>query len=170
MRFLNPSRCIILLLLLAANTLTAQDHELPRIDSLINQFYKSLSFTDSAWKKAEEAKVFFFDGGKIVANFGKEPQVWTLKQYISNVRENISKQSVLAVEEKEIFQSTDVFGKVAQRLSTYEVRFKTKDREMVRNGINLIQLLKVNGQWKVYSLVWDRESDQLKIPAAFKPN
>ena len=170
MRLFHSSSSVLLFLLLATNTLTAQENEVQKIDSLITQFYKSFSFNDGAWKDAEKSKGFFFDQGRIVANLGDTPQNWTLKQYITNVRERITQQSVISIEEKEIFQKTDVFGKVAQRLSTYEIHSKTKDKEIIKNGVNMIQLLKVNGEWKVYSLIWDRESAQQKIPAEFRPN
>lgn len=139
--------------------------DLEKIDSLAARFYNGVSFDDGQWKDAEKIKPYFFTDARIVSNFGVTPQVTTIEQYIASVRSNISKQGIIAVVEKEIYNQTDVFGKVAQRLSTYEIRFSFREKnELVRRGINMMQLINDGCTWKINSIVWDRESDQLKIP------
>ena len=166
------SRLLFLLPLLTFSHLANGQNdpsELQRIDSIVHLFYKTLSFDDGEWKTAEKLEPLFFSDSRLIANFGVTPQLWTTHQYIESVRSNVVKQGMSAVEEKEIYGKTDFFGKVAQRLSTYEIRFKFKEKETVRTGINLIQLIKTGGGWKINSVVWDRESEQLKVPTQYKP-
>ncbi|WP_276374593.1 hypothetical protein [Chryseolinea sp. H1M3-3] len=158
------------LLALCCTTHAQQNTDLKKIDSVVQHLYKGLSFDDGEWKDAAKIETFFAADSRLIANFGTAPQIWTVAQYIEGVRNNIAKQGVKAVDEKEIFSETDIFGKVAQRLSTYEIRFSFKDKEATRKGINLIQLIYVDGKWKVNSIIWDRESDQLKIPSRYMPN
>lgn len=144
--------------------------DLEKIDSVVLLFYKGISFHDAQWKDADDIKPHFFTDARIISNFGATPQVATVEQYIASVRSNIAKQGIVSVLEKEIYNETDVFGKVAQRLSTYEIKFSFKEKgELIRRGINLIQLINDGGTWKINSIVWDRESDQLKIPSQYKP-
>ncbi len=150
-----------------ANGQSSSQHQ--KIDSVVHRLYKGLSFDDGQWKDAEKIEPFFFSDSRIISNFGIAPQATTIEQYIAAVRSNILKQGIITIEEMEIFSKTDVFGKVAQRLSTYEIKFSFKEKnEVVRRGINLLQLINDGGIWKVSSIIWDRESDQLKIPDQYK--
>jgi hypothetical protein len=138
------------------------------IKHVIDSLYGNLSFTGQ-WKQAPRLLDLFYANARLIANFGASPQVWTVDEYIASVQDNVSKQGITAIGEKEIFGKTDVFGKVAQRLSTYQIVFTTKEKAISRTGINFIQLIQVNGRWKISSLAWDRESDRLKVPAQYKP-
>jgi hypothetical protein len=158
------------LLALCWATHAQQDADLKKIDSVVQHLYKGLSFDDGEWKDAAKIETVFAADARLIANFGTSPQIWTIAQYIESVRNNIAKQGVKAVDEKEIFSETDIFGKVAQRLSTYEIKFSFKDKEVVRKGINFIQLIYVDEKWKVNSIIWDRESDQVKIPSRYMRN
>ncbi len=162
-------QCVLVVL---AHSTFAQINELDRdeIGKVVDQFYTIVSFKNGEWKNAEDLKELFFADSRLVANFGDVPQVWTIDEYIASVRGKITRLGINEIEEKEIYEKTDLFGKVAQRLSTYQIRsLMTNGKEAFRTGINLIQLIKVNGLWKINSISWDRESDQLKIPSQYMP-
>jgi hypothetical protein len=67
--------------------------------------------------------------------------------------------------EREISHRMELFGRVAQRFSTYEARFDRKAKEPFAVGINSTQRIETGGSWKVASLVWNNQTDELKIPA-----
>jgi hypothetical protein len=65
-------------------------------------------------------------------------------------------------------RNTDLFGSIAQRFSTYEARFDRNAKEPFAVGINSIQLIETGGSWKVASLVWNNQTDEMKIPAVYR--
>ena len=60
--------------------------------------------------------------------------------------------------EKEIGRRLEVYGTIAHAMSAYQGDYKNAAGEalMVR-GVNSIQLVNENGQWKVLSILWDTE-------------
>ncbi|WP_333819804.1 hypothetical protein [Ohtaekwangia sp.] len=137
------------------------------IDQTIQRMYQTLSFTDGTWENAEQLLEVFLPEGKLISNAEQSPQVWTPEQYIQTSRANLSKRHIRSVEEKELHSKTDLFGKIAQRFSTYQVRFNIDGKEVIRKGINAIQLIWKDGKWMIVSIIWDRESDTLKIPVQY---
>jgi len=138
------------------------------IDALTGQLYAALTFSNGHWTSAKDLGTFFFPGARLIANYDSIPQVWTVEQYVQGIEDRIAKQGLVAVEEKELFATTDVFGKVAQRFSTYQIRIVINGKETLRQGINCMQFIQERGSWKLTSLVWDRESKTLKIPSQYK--
>lgn len=70
--------------------------------------------------------------------------------------------------ETEINREVKVFGNIANVWSTYETRLE-KNAIVARRGINSVQLFYANHKWEIVSLVFDRETDQNRIPSTFNP-
>jgi len=128
-----------------------------RIDSTVNAFYQTLSFSQPGANHYDDLVHFFTSQGLLISNVGKEPQVWTASQYISGAKEAFSKQQITLWEEQEVHARTDIFGKVAQRFSTYKIRLIAHGMESLREGVNAIQLIKQNGTWLITSVAWDKK-------------
>lgn len=69
--------------------------------------------------------------------------------------------------ENEINREVKIFGNIANVWSTYETRLE-KGGEVVRRGINSLQLFYANNKWEIISLVFDKETERNKIPQTFK--
>jgi hypothetical protein len=137
------------------------------ISKTIENLYQYLSFKDTSSLMIDSLISIFTPEGKLLANFGKQPISWTVTQYISSIKKNISEQGITSWKESELFHKTDFFGKIAQTFSAYEISFVIKNQTIIRRGVNSIQLIEQNGKWIIVSLIWDRERDDLKIPAKF---
>lgn len=70
--------------------------------------------------------------------------------------------------ENEINREVKVFGNIANVWSTYETRLE-KNGIVARRGINSIQLFYNNNKWQIISLVFDRETENNRIPQTFNP-
>lgn len=70
----------------------------------------------------------------------------------------IEKGTLSTFREKEVADKTEVFGKVAQRFSTYEARFDETNPNAVAVGVTCIQFIQVNGKWFITSMAWDDET------------
>ncbi|MXV50135.1 DUF4440 domain-containing protein [Pedobacter sp. HMF7647] len=144
-----------------------QQGEEQDVGKTIDRFLSYLSFADTASWQIDRLSDVFTEDGKLVANFGRKPLVFTVSQYIESVRRNVKSGQVQTSAETELARKTDVFGKIAQVLSTYELTITGKDGKVVRRGINAIQLIKQDGKWLIASLIWDRENDTLKLPQKY---
>jgi hypothetical protein len=72
--------------------------------------------------------------------------------------------------EKEIASRIDQFGNIAHVFSVYETRIGDKDSPPVVRGINSVQMLKRNGQWKIAGIVFQMEQPDLPIPREYLKN
>lgn len=138
------------------------------ITFLIKKFYQTLSFDKTELNKYDSLNDFFVAYGLLISNVGKEPQFFAVKQYVESAKENFKKQEISSWNESEICAKTELFGKVAQRFSTYKIRLVSNGKESFRTGINTIQLIKQNNKWLITTVAWDKESQTLKIPEKYR--
>lgn len=61
--------------------------------------------------------------------------------------------------EKETKRTGLVYGDLASIWSSYEGRLKSPEEPPLVRGVNAIQLAKVDGVWKILSIVWTSERD-----------
>jgi len=72
--------------------------------------------------------------------------------------------------ENEIGRRIDQFGNIAHVFSVYETRIGDKDSPPVVRGINSVQMLKREGQWKIAGIVFQMEQPELPIPQEYLNN
>jgi ketosteroid isomerase-like protein len=162
-------KLFILLFCSLSLTCWSQEDEKVQIGKTIEDFLKFLSFSDTTALNIDSLSTVFTSDGRLTANFGKKPISFTVTQFVENIRNAIRGGQTSSIE-KELARKIDVFGKIAHVFSTYELTMTGKDGKIVRRGINSIQLLKQEERWLIYSIVWDRENDVLKIPAQYLKN
>jgi hypothetical protein len=69
--------------------------------------------------------------------------------------------------EREIARKVLSYDGLVHVWSTYESRNKEDDAKPFDRGINSIQLMKVEGAWKIVSVAWASESSAGPIPTEF---
>ena len=94
----------------------------------------------------------------------KSPEV-----YFSGMQGGIDSGIVKLLHEWEIKGETIHFGNVAHHIKTYRVYFGTKD-SIAERGVTSFQLVKLNGDWKIQSMIWKAEDENLKIPLRYLDN
>ena len=144
-----------------------QNTDSVEIDSLINEFYQTLSFEKVELNKFDSLIKYFIPQALMIANVGEIPEFSTVKQFIDGAKESWKKFQVTVRNEHEVCAKTEIFGKIAHRFSTYKIRIIAKGRERYISGINTIQLIKQNNRWVITDIAWDGESQTLKIPAKY---
>lgn len=161
---------LLSLLLVISFNCWSQQEDQKAIGRTIDQFFSYLSFSDSASMQLDSLQNVFTNEGKLVSLAGKKPQSFTVQQYIAGILQSLRSGELYSIQEKELVRKTDVFGKIAHVLSTYELTMKGKNGTVVRRGLNSIQLIKQDGKWLALSLIWDRETETLKLPAQYLSN
>jgi hypothetical protein len=90
-------------------------------------------------------------------------EVFTLNQFAAAYKQFITSNAIQSFYEEEITGTTEQFGRVAHRISTYKTYLNTMD-SVAERGVNSFQLIKTDSGWKVSSIIWDVESKKLAIP------
>lgn len=157
---------IIILFSLKSICCLGQENDEKQIGTTIDNLLKYLSFRDTTSTQLDSINSIFTTDAKLVANFNQTPRSFTVPEFVENIRNSI-KSGQTSSEEKDLARKIDVFGNVAHVFSTYEFTMVGKQGKVARRGINSIQLLKQDGRWLIYSLIWDRERDGLRIPPKY---
>ncbi|HRI44307.1 MAG TPA: hypothetical protein PLL78_09600 [Fimbriimonadaceae bacterium] len=69
--------------------------------------------------------------------------------------------------EREIARKVLSYGGLVHVWSTYESRWKEDDTKPFDRGINSIQLVNIDGTWKIVAIAWASESSAGPIPSEF---
>ena len=160
-------------LLIISSKLFSQDpalaYDLGEIDKVINNFYSYLTFKEKETPKLDKLKYIFYGKGLFVNNNADDPKSYTLLQFIDVIHTQVRTGKVLAFKEEELSSKVELFGKIAHCLSTYESGYILNGREdyITKRGINSIQLIKEKGNWKIASVIWNEENEELKLPEKY---
>ena len=141
----------------------ADDHA--AIEGLASAFFALFSNRDGARPNLERIFELFVAGGVIANGSREEPEIATLRQFIEPRMELLSNGTLTEFREVETSSRTEVFGRVARRVSTYE---KSGCRDGIffeQRGVKILQFVKTGAGWKILSVAWDDERDGFS-PAA----
>ena len=142
----------------------AQDKK--QIDACIQTFYRVLSYQANNLKNVDSLPTLFETDGTLTAMFGAQPMLWTAPQFVAFIK-NGAAQGARDRSETELYERTEIFGNIAHRFSTYHLKMTVGIKPEERRGINSIQLVKIGGAWLIHSLVWDRETETMKLPKVY---
>jgi len=137
------------------------------IDFLTTDFYKAISFQNEEVPDFSSLDILFYGAGIMVNNNFREPLVFTTESFINAMESQIAADEIDQFMEREIYSKTEVFGSVAQRISVYEYNFSDHEQHRLPRGINYIQFIKVEGNWRILSMAWYDENEEHVIPAEY---
>ena len=157
---------IIPLFLFAQNSKSLSDSELIKIT--VDKLYKSISFEKGEKAQFQKLETVFIEDAKLINNNYEKPYIQSVDGFIKVFEKQIAKGELLKFQEMELFHKTEIFGKIAQRFSTYKTEYQTDKIKNSSKGINSIQLIKVGEEWLITSIVWNDENEELKIPEEYK--
>lgn len=137
-----------------------------KIEELTNSLYSCISFRQGEKPDLARLKSLFIKEGMLINNNG-DPLIFTIDQFVDAVGYQVSTGCLKSFSEREVAERTEIFGKIAQRFSTYEARFDPDDPEPLTVGVNSIQFIKVGDSWRVSSLIWNDETEDRKVPERY---
>lgn len=164
--------CIVALLLcIFSHQVNAQaaDAELNAINAAVTSVYTAISFDNEQKADIALLKEVFTEDAFLKSFRGGRLQRFEIADYIKSYSELLQSGSFKAIIEKERWGKTEYFGHIAHRISTYELYYNdTENRAEL--GVNSFQLVKINGKWRVSSVIFDVETDEQKISKAYLGN
>ena len=137
------------------------------IDYITEDFYESLSFQDGELPDLETVKELFYDDGLLVNNSFGKPIKFTANSFILALESQIATGTLKQFMQRELYSKTEIFGKIAQRISVYEYSFADHEIENLPRGINYIQYILVDDNWRITSMVWNDENENHQVPEEF---
>jgi ribosomal-protein-serine acetyltransferase len=133
------------------------------IDQLIASFFGL--FNNLAGSRPNLAKVreLFVREGLIAKCLASTPEISTLEDFIAPRQELLSSGTLTDFEEVETSETTQVFGHIAHRLSTYQKSGVLQGAPFVTRGVKSFQLLETPAGWRILSMTWDDEREDFQL-------
>ena len=122
--------------------------------------YRAISFEKDGAPDFDLLASCFVEQGIFINNKGDTPVIKTVPAYISMIGSAIESGTIISIKEMELSSSIQIYGKIAQISSEYELTFEGKQGIQTRYGVNLFQLIFQNDQWLISSMCWDDRADK----------
>lgn len=137
------------------------------IDYITEDFYESLSFQDGEMPDLDSVKILFYDEGVLINNSFAKPIMFTAETFTQALETQLADGKLKQFMQRELYSKTEVFGKIAQRVSVYEYSFADYQSTNLPRGINYIQFIQVDDNWQITSMAWADENENHQIPAEY---
>ena len=140
-----------------------QQKDRKQIDELTSELYRSICFEIGTQPPVENLINLFIPTANMIRNNGDIPETMTVNDFIVSYKDRINDGSIKSFYEGELNHITEIFGKIAHRFSTYETKFDLTNDKPFAIGINSIQYIKIDNEWKISSIVWNNQTKEFVI-------
>lgn len=141
----------------------------PDIDVLIRDFYGTISGPAGPRDWTRESAIFHPAARLIRTGVDAQGRPWmkvmTVDDYVADTSPFFAANDFYEVE---VGRRIDRFGNVAHVRSVYEARSSPDAPDVLRRGVNSIQLFHDGTRWWVVSVLWDNERDGVAVPADWR--
>jgi hypothetical protein len=137
------------------------------IDYLTSDFYQAISFDHSAPPDFTLVKILFYGPGMLINNTFSKPITFTAESFIKALESQTADGAIQQFMQREVHANTEIFGKVAHRISVYEYNFADHEMQKLPRGINFIQFVQIEGHWRILSMAWADENENHLIPEEY---
>ena len=127
------------------------------IDTVTARFFDLFTNKDGRVPNVKDIKSIFIPKGILINNTEETLGIYDLDGFIKPREEMLTNGTLTNFCEREIFHSTEIFGNIAQRFSLYEKSGELHGEHFETKGLKTIQVVKVNGKWKMSSVAWSDE-------------
>lgn len=105
-----------------------------------------------------------FTPNAVLQNFRYDTlQSYPISTFIKNFKASVESGQRKSFQEAELGGETEYFGKIGHRISAY-ASYVDGEAEPRERGVNSFQLMKMDGKWRVSSIIWDVEKESQPIP------
>jgi len=137
------------------------------IDYLTKDFYQAISFGHSEPPNFTPVKILFYGVGILINNSFSKPITFTAESFVKAMESQVAEGTIEQFMQRELHSKTEIFGKVAHRISVYEYNFADHEMQKLPRGINFIQFVQIEGHWRILSMAWSDENENHLIPAEY---
>ena len=137
------------------------------IDDLTRDYYKAVSFRNEKAPDTDKVQILFYGDGIIINNSFQHPIGFTAESFVTSLESEIAEGTMSQFIIRELHGKTEVFGKLAQRISIYEYNLGEETSGRFPRGVNFIQFTEVDGNWRIVSMAWCDENEDNIIPLEY---
>jgi hypothetical protein len=137
------------------------------IDDLTRDFYRAISFKNEQVPDMDRVKILFFGEGVLVNSSFLHPLGFTAESFVNSLESDIAEGNMAQFHMHEVHGKTNVFGKVAHRISIYEYNLGEETSGRLPRGVNYMQFIQVDDVWRILSTAWCDESEEHLIPEEY---
>ena len=127
------------------------------IQYVIDKFYEIISGNADEERNWNEFKSLFFSGDSSLASmrYNTEKKCITkrldVESYIVGLNNFLKSNDFY---EYGFHYEIKIFGSIADVYSEYAAKRKKEDISIIKQGVNLVQLIHDGQAWKIYSMLW----------------
>ena len=143
----------------------------PAIAALLDRFYANVSGPAGAPRAAATESDLYHPQARLMRSGVDESgrpwlKVMTHAEWVDDTRPFFATTDF---HEIEVARSVERFGNLAWVRSVYEARRHPNDPELLKRGVNSIQLYHDGERWRIVSVLWDNERPGVTVPAEWMP-
>ena len=128
-----------------------------QIDALIRTLYDVISFDEGGEPDWERMRTIFSPHARITRVTPEGTDYLDVAGFQELAKEVLDLGTYTRFFEIEVLRDERRFGALAHVLSAYETRQSRNATKPFARGVNSLQLIREQGEWKVLSLFWDEE-------------
>jgi hypothetical protein len=136
---------------------------------LTDDFFHAVSFNEGQKPPYFQLHDLFIKPGLLVKNSGTVPEISTVPQFIQSRQASVDAGDLTRFHEAEVAETTEVFGNVAHRFSTYVKSGTLKGVSFEARGMVSTQFILTPDGWRMSSMAWDDERPGLELPKHYEP-
>jgi hypothetical protein len=127
------------------------------IDQLIAAFYEVISFEEGGSPDWQRMRTLFSRQARITRITPEGTDYYDLDGFQEMAKEALELGLYTRFYEVEVRRDERRFGGLCHVLSAYETKQTPRSSEPFARGVNSLQLIREDEEWKVLSLFWDEE-------------
>jgi len=129
------------------------------IDAIMREFFAAFASPSDGPVSLASLRRMFLARAVIVRNAGARPEVMSVGDFIAPRETLLNDGSLVEFREVEEAETTQIFGNIAQRFSTYRKSGRLNGSAFSTRGRKTVQFVRDDGAWKISALAWDDERD-----------
>jgi hypothetical protein len=139
------------------------------LDRLTSEFFRAVSFEEGETPLFGIIHGLFIEAGLLIKNTASTPEISTVSRFIEPRQASVRSGELTRFNETELSETTEIFGNVAHRFSSYAKSGTTKGVPFVARGMISTQFILTSGGWKISAMAWDDERPGLSIREQYEP-
>ena len=127
------------------------------LEELTRRFFNAFTNRGGVHPDVDCLYELFVPEAQIIKMTGGIPVRYGVRDFIEPRRAILTDGTLIDFCEAESFETTEIFGNIAQRFSRYIKSWAQDGRHFSGGGVKSIQFIRTSGQWRIFSLAWDDE-------------
>lgn len=137
-----------------------EDSDEALIGAVMRNFLCAVSFKAGDQPTYDELATLFSPHARLIRASGEAPEISSVDEFVRSRQAAIDAGELTSFDETELAHTTELFGNIAHRFSSYAKRGTTKHGSLDARGAISTQLIRTEAGWHISSMAWDDERDE----------